>query len=87
MVELRDFFNMATHKANSYVRDFHMCSDIWAPFVREMLAHEQESWNPNYLYTVAIKSSTAAFVLHYFLLCTLLFHPSEQTCRNCTFVL
>ena len=39
--------NMATHKANSCIRGFHVYSDIWTLFVGETLACEQESGNPN----------------------------------------
>ena len=48
-------FNMAAHEANSCVRGFHVYSDIWAPFVGETLACEQESGNPSDFYAVAIK--------------------------------
>ena len=35
-----------------------MYSDIWTPFVGEMLACEQESGNPNDPYAVAIKNGS-----------------------------
>ena len=62
-----------------------MYSNVWTPWVGEMLACEQESWNLNDSYVVAIKSSRALVTL--FLLHIFLFHPSEHMCRNCTFLL
>ena len=40
-----------------YIRDFHVYSDIWTPFVGESLTFEQEIGKPNYPYAVAIKDS------------------------------
>ena len=43
---------------NSCDKGFHVHSNIWTPFVGEMLAFEQESGNPNYSYVVAIKKGS-----------------------------